>query len=106
MYGLREKYGDNVLFITPSKEANEEYNLPYSFPNRNKNGVSLADVVQIIKEVVIPYGFLVYDLYSNQYEINSKKDFEKYMPDGIHPTEEYHEILANKIYDFLQEVLE
>ena len=103
--GLKEIYGDKVLFITPSKEALLEYNLPFSFPEKNKNGVSLINVVEEIKMVATMYRFLVYDLYNNQDEIKDKIDFEKYMPDGIHPTEEYHEILAKKIYMFMKENL-
>jgi len=43
---------------------------------------------------------LVFDLYNNC-DINTIEDCIKYIPDGLHSTEEYHKILANKIYNYI-----
>lgn len=48
------------------------------------------------------YEIDVFDLYE-ECGIEKTEDVLKYLPDGLHPTEEYHEILAKKIAKFIEE---
>lgn len=74
--------------------------MKYATNIKNSLGYSLEDVANAIKEVCRVNNILVFDLYSNC-NINTNEDCIKYIPDGLHPTEEYHEILADKIYEYI-----
>lgn len=62
----------------------------------------LEDYVQIIREVAQYYSLPVCDLFANsglQPEIEIIR--EKYVPDGLHPNDAGHEIMAERIGNFL-----
>ncbi len=101
--GLKQKYPNSVIFfITPIQRAyiDRGCNFKYATNIKNRLKYSLEDVVNAIKEVCKKNNILVFDLYNNC-DINTIEDCIKYIPDGLHPTEEYHKILANKIYDYI-----
>lgn len=101
--GLKQKYPNSVIFfITPIQRAYIDRGCNFKYATNIKNSLeySLQDVVNAIKEVCKMNNILVFDLYNNC-DINTIEDCIKYIPDGLHPTEEYHEILANKIYDYI-----
>jgi len=97
--GLKQKYPNSVIFfITPIQRGyiDKGYNFKYATSVKNRLKYSLEDVANAIKEVCQKNNILVFDLYNNC-DINTIEDCIKYIPDGLHPTEEYHKILANKI---------
>lgn len=101
--GLKSKYPKSIIFfITPLKRAyeNEKNELDYKINVKNDLGYTLEDVRNAIIEVCGKYQIDVFDLY-NECEINTQEDCLKYLPDGLHPTEEYHQILAEKIVEFI-----
>lgn len=101
--GLKQKYPNSVIFfITPIQRAyiDRGCNFKYATNIKNRLKYSLEDVANAIKEVCKKNNILVFDLYNNC-DINTIEDYIKYIPDGLHPTEEYHKILANKIYDYI-----
>ena len=101
--GLKQKYPNSVIFfITPIQRAyiDRGCNFKYATNIKNRLKYSLEDVANAIKEVCQKNNILVFDLYNNC-DINTIEDCIKYIPDGVHPTEEYHKILANKIYDYI-----
>lgn len=101
--GLKQKYPDSVIFfITPIQRAYIDRGCNFKYATNIKNSLeySLKDVANAIKEVCKMNNILVFDLYNNC-DINTIEDCIKYIPDGLHPTEEYHKILANKIYDYI-----
>lgn len=101
--GLKQKYPNSVIFfITPIQRAyiDRGCNFKYATNIKNRLKYSLEDVANAIKEVCKKNNILVFDLYNNC-DINTIEDCIKYIPDGLHPTEEYHKILANKIYDYI-----
>lgn len=101
--GLKQKYPNSVIFfITPIQRAyiDKGCNFKYSTNTKNSLDYSLQDVANAIKEVCKKNNILVFDLY-NDCNINTIEDCKKYIPDGLHPTEEYHKILADKIYDYI-----
>lgn len=101
--GLKQKYPDSVIFfITPIQRAYKDKGCNFKYATNTKNilGYSLQDVANAIKKVCKMNNILVFDLYNNC-DINTIEDCMKYIPDGLHPTEKYHQILANKIYDYI-----
>ena len=101
--GLKQKYPNSVIFfITPIQRAyiDRGCNFKYATNIKNRLKYSLEDVANAIKEVCKKNNILVFDLYNNC-DINTIEDCIEYIPDGLHPTEEYHKILANKIYDYI-----
>ena len=106
--GLKQKYPNSVIFfITPLQRAyiDKGCNFKYATNIKNNLGYTLEDVANAIKEVCKINKIFVFDLYNNC-DIRTKKDCIKYIPDGLHPTDEYHEILANKINNYIEEELD
>lgn len=95
--GLKIEFpGALILFITPLPRDSREKD------RVNKRGYKLKDIAKAIVEVCELNNIYVFDLYNNCTELEEVEVFKKYIPDGIHPTEEYHKILANKIYNFIK----
>lgn len=106
--GLKQKYPNtNLLFITPLQRAflEKDCKLKYATKVKNKLGYTLEDVRNAIKEICQMYEIDVFDLYE-ECGIDTKEDCLKYLPDGLHPTEEYHQILAEKIVEYINEIKE
>lgn len=95
---LIKKYlGKPIVIMTPLHRVNEK--------NVNSKGGTLKDYVNIIREVAEYYSLPVLDLYAIsgiQPEISEIK--EKYMPDGLHPNDEGHAVIAYKLQRFLEQL--
>ena len=98
---LYEKYPDSeIVFMTPTHRLGEDRLF-------NERGVrletSLSGYVDIIKEVTRYYSIPTLDLYSMS-GLTPKFDIikEKYMPDGLHPSDAGAEILAKRLASFLR----
>ena len=93
---LLEKYPTAaIMVITPLHRATE--NIP------NMHGKVLKDYVDMIRQGAEYYSLPVLDLYATygvQPAVPVMKD--TYMPDGLHPNDAGHVILANKIVKFIQ----
>lgn len=98
---LIEKYPNvPIVVLTPLHRANE--NNPCG-DNKPAPVGTLKEYVNIIREVAEYYSLPVLDLFAEsglQPAIPLIR--EKYMPDGLHPNDAGHEILANKISCFLK----
>ncbi len=95
MNRLMERFQDKpVIIMTPLHRADELY--------RHK-GVQLIDHVEIIRKVADYYHLPVLDLW-NESGLDPKDEAirEAYVPDGLHPNDAGHEILAQKILAYLQ----
>ena len=96
MCGLSEMYiGKPIVFITPLHRENEN--------KKDKNGHILKEYVNVIKEVAEYYSIPVLDLYKTggiQPEIPVVK--ERLMPDGLHPNDAGHLIIAERVKGFLE----
>lgn len=98
---LINKYPDaDIVFLTPLHRLNED-----AVVNETgiRNELPLEGYVEIIKEVAAYYGLPVLDLYSTS-GLQPAVDVirEKYMPDGLHPSDAGAEKLAKRIYSFLK----
>lgn len=97
---LINKYPDSeIIFMTPLHRDDENTKL-----NRNGRPIEtpLCEYVKIIKEVAAFYSLPVLDLYSMsgmQPEVPIIK--QKYMPDGLHPSDKGAQRIAERLYAFL-----
>ncbi|MBQ2696518.1 MAG: SGNH/GDSL hydrolase family protein [Clostridia bacterium] len=99
--GLTLKYlGKPVVVMTPL-HRDKELDLK-GFHRKFDTGL-LKDYVNIIREVAEYYGIPVLDLFATcaiQPEIPEHK--QMYMPDGIHPNDAGHAMVARKLKNFLE----
>ena len=99
--GLIRKYlGKTIVIMTPLHRTNETKNngqeKVYGFG-------TLKDYVNAIREVAEFYGLPVLDLFATcpiQPEIEEVR--EAFMPDGVHPNDEGHKIIAQRLKAFLE----
>ncbi|MBP3692250.1 MAG: SGNH/GDSL hydrolase family protein [Clostridia bacterium] len=97
---IRKYIGKPIVVMTPLHRSNEFNNNNYYHEQHSRK---LKDYVAIIREVAEYYGLPVLDLYKEctfQPEIQEIKD--KFMPDGLHPNNEGHKILADMLKKFLE----
>lgn len=102
--GLKNMYPNAfIFFVTPLQRAylDKGCNLQYATNEMNDKGFTLKDVSNAIKQTCYNYEIAVFDLYQ-ECDINTNEDCFKYLPDGIHPSEEYHRILAMKMEEFIK----
>ena len=93
---LLEKFpGAAIVVITPLHRATE------AVPNMH--GKVLKDYVDMIRRAAEYYSLPVLDLYAT-YGVQPAVPvmMEKFMPDGLHPNDAGHVILANKIAKFIE----
>lgn len=98
---LINKYPDaEIVFMTPLHRLSEN-DIINEFGIRNV--LPLSGYVEIIKEVAGYYGLPVLDMF-NVSGLQPKVDVikEKYMPDGLHPSDAGAEKVAKRLYGFLQ----
>lgn len=93
---LQERYAGKALFlITPIHRMSEN--------EKNMHGCVLLDYVKALRETAEYYSVPVLDLYKNYGiypEIQSVR--ESFMPDGLHPSDLGHELLADKIISYIK----
>ena len=99
--GLIRKYPmKTIVVMTPLHRCNEE--LQYG-ESKEKCYSNLKGYVNIIREVAEYYSIPVLDLYANsglQPQVEEIKNI--YIPDGLHPNDLGHQILAHKLETFLK----
>lgn len=99
---LLEKFPDSpIVVITPLHRLNEDN--PRGDGNKPQNVGTLKTYVEIIREVAEYYSLPLLDLYKES-GLQPKIPIiqHRYMPDGLHPNDEGHKILARKIAKFLE----
>ena len=101
--GLIKKYlGKQIVIMTPLHRTGESRNIGHA---KAIGSGTLREYVNIIREVAEYYSLPVLDLYATsglQPEIEEVK--EKYMPDGLHPNDAGHEVIARKLKAFLEQL--
>jgi lysophospholipase L1-like esterase len=85
---LKERYaGKPVVFLTPLHRA-------YELTRNRTTGKVLIDYVSAIRDICKDCGVSVIDLF----EINPLDPYDKeFVPDGLHPNDKGHEVLAKVI---------
>lgn len=102
MNGLMERYvGKPILFLTPLHRSNE--NSPKGDGNKPYNVGTLAVYRKILLEVAEYYGLPVLDLYASScIQPANERCRETLLPDGLHPSDAGHALLARRIGLYLQ----
>jgi lysophospholipase L1-like esterase len=86
-----------IAVFTPLQRQSAWYNLQH-----NANGVTMQDISTAITTVAKKYNVPVLDLYNNGNMYAQNATFRTtYMPDGLHPNDAGHIMLARKILAFL-----
>ncbi len=98
--GLIRKYlGKHIVVLTPLHRTDEETT---EFPKLGER-LNLKGYVTILKEVAQYYSLPVLDLYSaSGIQPAIKEIQDMYVPDGLHPNNNGHLIIANKLKMFLK----
>ncbi len=99
--GLIRKYlGKPIVVMTPLHRWNE---LSTKGDNKEKEYGDLKKYVNIIREVAEYYSLPVLDLYAiSGMQPEIKEIRAKYMPDGLHPSDEGNAIIAGLLKSFLE----
>jgi len=100
--GLINKFPSaEIVIMTPLHRASEDE--PFRVGATNPRATNLAGYVAIIKEVATYYSLPVLDLWSCS-RIQPRVEIlrEKYCPDGLHPNDEGHAIIARRLAGFLK----
>lgn len=97
LYLIKEYVGKTIVFMTPIHRLEENAD-----PN-NEASRPLICFIKAIREVCEYYSIPVLDLYKeSEMHGNVWAWCEKYMPDGLHPNDLGHEIIASKLQKFLE----
>ena len=100
--GLITRYpAARIVVLTPLHRLCEESH----YGSRGKAAPSgcLLDYVRVIRQVAEYYSLPVLDLYAaSGLQPNVPAIMEKYVPDGLHPNDEGHRLLAEQIAAFLK----
>jgi lysophospholipase L1-like esterase len=99
---LIERYPDAaIVFMTPLHRTNEDN--PRGDGNKPQDVGVLAEYVAIIREVAQFYSLPVLDLFAaGGIQPRVPVMQERFMPDGLHPNDAGHEIIAAKLTAFLK----
>ena len=97
--GLIEKYPEAALVVmTPIHRDNED--------ERNAaTGLFLSEYVTLLRSAAEKYSIPVLDLYAQGGIVPAvPASKERFCPDGLHPNDEGHRLIARKLCAFLQTV--
>ena len=71
----------------------------------NSRGKVLSDYVKAIKDIAGTYGFDILDLFEKcPIDPRDADNKEKYAPDGLHPSDEGHEMVAGMLANFIEKL--
>ncbi len=101
---LIEKYpASQIVILTPLHRNNElEYVSREDMPQANKPYI-LKDYVEVIRQMAEYYSIPVLDMYKTSgIQPAIPVITETYIPDGLHPNDAGHKLLANRIIKFLE----
>lgn len=104
MRGLLERYcGKPIVIITPLHRTGEDNPLGDGSGRRLENRELLSEYREILMTVAAYYALPVLDLYAEsgiQPSVPSVQ--ERLLPDGLHPSDEGHAIIARRLGYFLE----
>ncbi len=104
MAGLTEKYvGKPVIILTPLHRTDEDD--PKGDGRKPHSVAPLRVYRDILREVAEYYALPVLDLYATSgIQPENPVSRERLCPDGLHPSDEGHRIIARRIGHFLQQL--
>ena len=97
---LIKKYGkEKICFLLPMPRYRQES--PFG-DKKQKLGLPLAEYVQIIKERLTFYGIEWIDLFKGFMPVPQTNLGDEYTVDGLHPNDLGHQMIAERICDYLK----
>lgn len=102
---IKEKYpATPIVFITPLHRVDDEN--PYGENGAKPYAMgTLKDYVDMIKAVAEKEGTHILDFYNDSDFSLQNEQFRSFISvDGLHPNEEGHKVIANKIYQFVKKL--
>lgn len=104
MRGLLERYcGKPIVVITPLHRADEDSPLGDGTGRRLENRELLAEYREILLTVAAYYALPVLDLYAESgIQPSVPIVQERLLPDGLHPSDEGHAIIARRLGHFME----
>ncbi len=101
---LKETYPNSkIIFMTPIRRCGDEYKSDH--PNKKEDARPLKDYVEVIKAKGEMHGICVIDLFNIfTANPNTEADKIKYVPDGLHPNDEGHKLLAECIISAIEKL--
>lgn len=102
---LIERYPKSTIVVLTPLHRIEE-NSPFGDGQKVQPGSPLCAYVDIIRSTATCYGLPVLDLFENHsLDPNAPLIQERYVPDGLHPNDAGHKLLANIIGEYLENLL-
>lgn len=102
-YLIKTYIAKPIIFMTPLHRLNEVLDHNNRIAAGNTDARPLIDFVQAIREVCEFYSIPVLDLYKESGMYAQMWAWcEGYMPDGLHPNDAGHELIAHKLQKFLE----
>ena len=104
MSGLMERYcGKPVVIMTPLHRSEEESPEGDGSGRRMGNTAPLCEYRRALMEVAAYYAFPVLDLFiTSGMQPRHPVSRERMMPDGLHPSDEGHAIIARRLGNFMK----
>ncbi len=92
-----------IIFMTPLRRCGEEQ--PSNDINKRNDAKPLKEYAEVIKQKANKYNIHIVDLY-NDFKVNPniESDKIKYIPDGLHPNDNGHKLLAECIMQGLEKL--
>lgn len=101
---LIKKYPEKtIVFMTPIHRLNEELDYNKRLEENNPNARPIVDFVNAIREVCELFSIPVLDMFrEGNMPARVWAWCENHMPDGLHPNDNGHKIIAHKLQKFLE----
>lgn len=92
-----------IVVLTPLHRTDE--NNPYGDSSKTTPSGTLEEYVEILRSVARRFELPLLDLYNlSAVDTRIKGVIEKYIPDGLHPNDAGHKLLADEIAQFLTDL--
>ena len=98
---LCQKYGkEKLCFILPLRRFNED-GVACKGEN-NEMGAPLVEYVNAMRRIISEYEIDIIDLYENGFEKPLINTGDDYTADGVHPNDNGHKFIAEKICEYIK----
>ena len=103
LYLIKNFPDKQIVFMTPLHRLNEELDYNKRLEDGNPNARPIEDFVNAIREVCQLFSIPVLDMFRESgMPARVWAWCENHMPDGLHPNDNGHKIIAHKLRKFLE----